>query len=70
MPLSISLISVVEVIRKYFPTSEYCADKRRFMLTFTEKAYDAMSSDDKRVMSRHGWSYDGENDCWSVYIGD
>lgn len=67
MALVSSLTTISEIVKKYFPNSEYATDRSHLIFTFTEKAYAAMAPEDRKMMSRNGWMYDSDNDCWTVY---
>lgn len=62
-----SLAEIAQLMAQYFPSSEFCASGKRVFFSFSEKAHDTMHEMDKRLMSRHGWNYDKDNDCWSIH---
>ncbi len=62
-----SLVEIATLMKDHFPDSEFCASGKRLFFSFTEKAYESMHEMDIKLMNRNGWSYDKNNDCWSIY---
>jgi len=64
MTTVVSLLVIGRLMTDHYPTSEFYSDNKRLFFTFTEKAYESMHGMDRKIMTRHGWTYDKENDCW------
>lgn len=62
-----SLIEIATLMKDHFPASEFCASGKRVFFSFSEKAYASMHEMDIKFMYRNGWSYDKDNDCWSIF---
>ena len=67
MTTAASLVEIATLIKDHFPNSEFCASGKRVFFSFSEKAYESMHIMDIRFMTRSGWSYDKNNDCWSIF---